>query len=181
MAGQPEQFESCNACGATVYPEHLQKGLAERADGKIVCAHCLKVMRAGPTAPAAVPTVGAPPEEPIALVEVAASREDDEPIAYDRKPTAIRSFGGGPGAITDGIQHVGGKQYNRSPLKGSANATRCRVFHAKLADAAFGHMCEQINEWVDANDEVEIKFVSSCIGVVEGKHADQHLIVTVFY
>ena len=74
-----------------------------------------------------------------------------------------------------------GRTYRRALLVDSPNATRCRVFHAKMADGAFAHMCEQINEWVDGSDDVQIKFVSSCIGVVEGKHADQHLIVTVFY
>jgi hypothetical protein len=42
-------------------------------------------------------------------------------------------------------------------------------------------MCEQINEWVDSDDGIEIKFATSTIGVVEGKHVDPHLIVTVFY
>jgi hypothetical protein len=55
------------------------------------------------------------------------------------------------------------------------------LFHCKLADAAMTYMCEQINEWADSRDDIQIKFATSCIGVVEGKHADAHLIVTVFY
>ena len=43
-------------------------------------------------------------------------------------------------------------------------------------------MNETINEWVDANDDIQIKFVSSCIGTIEAKSSqDMHLIVTVFY
>ena len=71
--------------------------------------------------------------------------------------------------------------FRRALIKDSPYASRCRTFHCKLSDAAFGHLNDQINEWVDAQDDVVIKFASTCIGVVEGKHSDPHLIVTVFY
>ena len=47
----------------------------------------------------------------------------------------------------------------------------------KMQDA----LNEQINAWADADDNIEIKFATSTIGVIEGKHVDPHLIVTVFY
>lgn len=182
MADVEEVFETCAECGATVYPEHIQKGLADRSAGRLVCVHCLREMRSASSSGQFKAPASASMDEPIALVEVEEEHASaaDEPIAYDKKPTAIRSFGGGPGGMTEGVL-AGGRTYRRSLLVDSPNATRCRVFHAKLADGAFAHMSEQINEWVDANDDVQIKFVSSCIGVVEGKHADAHLIVTVFY
>ena len=37
-----EKTESCKGCGATVYPEHLETGIAKRRDGKLFCSHCLK-------------------------------------------------------------------------------------------------------------------------------------------
>jgi hypothetical protein len=70
----------------------------------------------------------------------------------------------------------------RRPLRPSvATATRCKTFHAKLNDASLSNLGEQISEWVDSQDDVEIKFASTAVGVVEGKHPDPHLIVTIFY
>ena len=60
-------------------------------------------------------------------------------------------------------------------------ATRCRTFHAKLNDGAVAYMNNQINEWADENPEVSIKYAASTIGVWEGKKADPHLILSVFY
>jgi hypothetical protein len=179
MADAEEVFESCAQCGATVYPEHIQKGLANRSEGRLMCVHCLRAVRAAPANGAVPEAVAVAVDEPIALVEVEDGGLEgaDEPIAYDKKPTVIRSFSGAGGLAASAAGHT----FRRPLLIDTPNATRCRVFHAKLADGAFMHMCEQINEWVDASDEIQIKFVSSCIGVVEGKHADQHLIMTVFY
>jgi hypothetical protein len=179
MADEEEVFESCAQCGATVYPEHLQKGLADRSEGRLICVHCLRAVRSESAHGTAHGVAVVDADEPIALVEIEEGGVEgaDEPIAYDKKPTVIRSFGGAGGLAAS----AAGRTFRRPLLLDTPNATRCRVFHAKLADGAFMHMCEQINEWVDGSDEIQIKFVSSCIGVVEGKHADQHLIMTVFY
>jgi hypothetical protein len=88
-----------------------------------------------------------------------------------------------PGATT--VAHAGGfaaeRNWRRALRPTTATATRCKTFHAKLNDASLGNLGDQISEWVDAQDDVEIKFASTAVGVVEGKHADQHLIVTIFY
>lgn len=172
MANEPENLESCTVCGASVYPEHIDRGLAVRVDGRLICIHCKREQ----------PESGQPlMGEPIDLV----AEEDVAPstltggVVYERKATAIKSFGGGPGAMTAGSTHESKLRRPLDPL--AATATRCRTFHCKLADFAFANLNDQINEWADNNDSVRIKFVSSCIGVVEGKHADPHLIVTVFY
>lgn len=191
MPGE-EELASCQECGATIYPEHLERRLAEHWEGRLLCVHCLRTKRAGAsTAPAVGPAPVAPPPPagpaegavPIALIdeeETTASIADALGVNLDRKPTAIKSFGGGPGGMQQGLD-VTESKLRRSVQKGSPNATRCRVFHCKLADAAMVYMCEQINEWADSSDDIEIKFATSVIGVVEGKHADPHLIVTVFY
>lgn len=178
MAGEEEKFDTCEECGASIYPEHIAKGIAEQFEGRLLCVHCLRTRRAeaekrdaGPTAPGAVP---------IAVVESEDSEFDRGDLPYDTKPTAIRSFGGGPGGMTEGLA-ISEDKLRRSLTPESPNATRCRIFHCKLSDASFAYMCDQINEWADSRDDINIKFVTSCIGVVEGKHADAHLIVTVFY
>jgi hypothetical protein len=37
-------------------------------------------------------------------------------------------------------------------------------------------MDNQINEWLDANPEVEVKFVTSTVGVFEGKMREPALV-----
>jgi hypothetical protein len=177
MAGQDDRVEACADCGATIYPEHIEKHLADRLEGKLLCAHCLRDHRAA--APAAV---GAPPAAAGIPFPVLEEAGDEGPvIEYDKKTTVIRAFGGASGGLREGAAAGEDGRFHRALLKNSPSATRCRAFHCKLADAALSHMCTQINEWADSDGDIEIKFATSCIGVVEGKHADPHLIVTVFY
>jgi hypothetical protein len=186
MADEVEHFETCQDCGATIYPEHLEKRVAEHWEGKLLCPFCLREKRSasgvGVTLPGTnVASAPAGTAEPVALVELESGEAHgvDAPIAYEKKPTVIRSIGGGPGGMPVG--HVAEGSYRRPLLTGTPNATRCKTFHCKLADGPIAYMCEQINEWADSDDNIEIKFATSTIGVVEGKHVDPHLIVTVFY
>ena len=39
----------------------------------------------------------------------------------------------------------------------------------------------QINEWLDGNDQIVVKFVCANIGLFEGKHTEPNLILNVFY
>jgi len=182
MAGEPELM-MCADCGATIYPEHVERHLAAELDGKLLCAYCCQERHAasggtGAGQPAAAP--GAPPGEPGHTDGVALAAE--EPGASDaRASTAIRAFGGGLRGAGEGPARVQQVQLRRPLTPDAPNATRCRSFHCKLTDAAVAHMNDQINEWVDSHDDIAIKFATSCIGVVEGKHADPHMIVTVFY
>ena len=175
MPEAEESLKACEECGATVYPEHLERGMAEKWEGKLLCVHCLKDKRAG--AHAATPN--APDQGTIELAGGANAPDvmgEAGAVVYDKRPTAIKSFGAGPA-----VGEVAGHEHRRSLLPGSPNATRCKTFHCKLADGPMAFMAEQINEWADADENIEIKFATSTIGVVEGKHVDPHLIVTVFY
>jgi hypothetical protein len=60
-------------------------------------------------------------------------------------------------------------------------ATRTRTFHSKLTDSAFEYMNNQINEWLDRNENITVKFANSTIGMYEGKHTEPHVILTLFY
>ncbi len=180
MPATEEVFQNCESCGASIYPEHLQKHTADRWNGKLLCCHCLMEQRDGGAAdPAAIPfeaEVDVSLAEPVAVGAGVASGGG---AGTGAPPAAqIRAFGSS-GSI--GVAGSAGHRFRRALAPESPHATRCRTFHAKLADAAIVHMNEQINEWVDANDDVAVKFATSTIGVVEGKHSDPHLIVTVFY
>jgi hypothetical protein len=139
MADNPEQVMTCDTCGASIYPEHLDKHVAERVDNRLLCKHCL---------------------------DEQSSKAATSQIHY--------TAGSMAGAAT-------AHQYRR-PLQPEAGyAIRCKTFHCKLTDASMTHLDDMVNEWADADDDVRIKFATSTVGIVEGKHLDPHLIVTVFY
>lgn len=185
MSAEEEAYKVCSECGATIYPEHLQKHVAEQVEGRLLCPYCLRDRQSGKK-----PEKNAAGDEPIAIVDAGGGPGDDDAVllggderesATSKASTAIRAFGGGPSGMSGGFGAYQEKQYQREVLRGSPNATRCRTFHCKLADGPMTHLNEQINDWVDEHEDVEIKFATSTIGVIEGKHNDPHLIITVFY
>lgn len=174
-----DPIQTCQECGASVYPEHLKIHSAGTWQGRLLCPHCLAEKKMLAEHP--------PSAESLAIA--AEVEEDSAPIALlppERSDTAarapssgrIKAFGGGAalGAAADSVQ-----TFRRGVLNGSSSATRCRTFHSKLNDASLSHMDRTINEWIDSHDEVEVKFAVSSIGVFEGKHAEPNLIVTIFY
>lgn len=93
-------------------------------------------------------------------------------------PTQIRAFGRGARAAATELRH---EEVLTRPLNVSGQgATRTRTFHSKLNDAALALIDQAINEWIDKGG-IEVKTVSSCIGVFEGKKPEPHLILTVWY
>lgn len=91
---------------------------------------------------------------------------------------AFKPFTAG-GAATP--SEVGQHKHKRHLHHSGQGAIRCRIFHAKLNDGALHFMQDQINDWIDQNPEVEIKQMSTDVGIVEGKSSEPHLIITVFY
>ncbi len=154
---------TCDQCGAAVYTEHIQSGIAKRLSGRLLCAFCLQ---GGSDSGG-----GGDLAEPI----------DHEPGDANEKAssTMISAF-----ATTN--QAIGGGRWDESQFKrplapNAPGGTRCRIFHSKLNDGAIAFMTEQINHWLDDNPEITVKASTSTIGVFEGKHADPNLILTVFY
>ena len=101
MPGEEEHFETCQECGATIYPEHLDRQVAEKWEGKLLCPFCLREKRSASAAGMALNEEAASGEQagtdkPLELVELEAG---DGSIAYDTKPTAIRAIGGGPDGL----------------------------------------------------------------------------------
>ena len=110
-------------------------------------------------------------EESIDLVDL----EVDEGIG---SPTQIRAFGHGARAAARELRH---EDTLKRPLNVTGQgATRARTFHSKLNDASLALMDQSINEWVDEAG-IEIKCVSSCIGIFTGKKPEPHMLVTVCY
>ena len=110
-------------------------------------------------------------EEPIDLVDL-----EIDPATGTR--TQIMAFGKGARASARELRR---EETLKRPLNVTGQgATRTCTFHSKLNDAALALMDQAINEWVD-NSEIEIKCVSSCIGIFESKKPEPHILVTVCY
>lgn len=185
MAKTDEELQECGSCGATIYPEHVKKGSADYFGGKLLCPHCLQEKRAiaavNPAAAYRDAAADDAADEPIALT-IDTDAEDNEVPDAGGSSTQIRAFGGGPAGGTAYGAPAGSAGFRRPLLEDAANATRCRTFHCKLTDSSMAHLNEMVNEWVDEHPEIQIKFATSCIGIVEGKSSqDQHLLLTVFY
>jgi len=61
-----------------------------------------------------------------------------------------------------------------------SGATHVRTFHCRLAEESVEYLDRQINEWLDAHPEYEVKFVTSTVGDWTGKLKEPQLIVQVW-
>lgn len=165
-----EQVSICEQCGASVYREHLDSGIARYESGKLLCAHCVAEFERTHDAAAGG---GGDDFEPIALDD---DVEEVDIATADMSSTRIHTVSD----ATLGHAHAE-SQFKRALQPNSVAATRCRTFHCRLSEGAIEFLSNQINEWVDQHEDLTIKFVSSTIGLFEGKHTEQNLILTVFY
>ena len=154
----------CKECGATVYREHLDSGIARYEDGKLLCAHCVTELENSRDANTAV--------------------DNYEPIVFDDEEPDAMSQSRIHGATSHGMATAGmwdDSKFRRPLRPDKVGATRCRVFHCKLSEGALDFMLTQINDWLDGNDQIVVKSMNSSIGPFEGKHTEPHLLITVFY
>jgi len=162
-----EEIKSCEQCGATIYPEHIESNKASFWAGHLLCPACLAEKKSETVSEQVVQTEG----EPLTLV-------DDEEMDQTGQRRAIKALGAGgvgaQGAFDD-------TQLARSLNITGQGATRVRVFHSKMNDGAAAFMTQTINGWIDAHPDVEIKSVHTTVGVWEGKHPEPHLILTICY
>ena len=105
-------------------------------------------------------------EEPISLVESEGPSEFGE--------GGMRAFG------TDADEVKDEKAYQRTLNTDGTGATRCRIFHSKIAIASLEFMEGQINEWLDG-EQIEVKQVGHIIGTMEGKRPEPNLLVIVWH
>jgi ABC-type glycerol-3-phosphate transport system substrate-binding protein len=75
---------------------------------------------------------------------------------------------------------MSGGQWKRACSNTGTGATHVKSFHCKLSGEALENMDRQINEWLDAHPEVEVKFVSTNVGEWIGKIKEDNLIVSIW-
>lgn len=146
---------SCGSCGASIYREHIDRGLAGRWAGQVLCPHCLAEKRG--------PMPG----------EVEAKSDQADASAHPGRSSTYAGFAG----LTD----LDSLPYQRPLLPAGHGASRMRIYHCKLSEGPLMQLNRQINEWLDAHPDIEVKFATSTIGTWEGRHAEQHIILTLYY
>jgi hypothetical protein len=104
-------------------------------------------------------------DEPIELVE-------DEVEVGEKK--TIRSFGVAESKHRD-------TNWKRTSHVAQTGAVRMRSFHGRLSEQGLEYMDHSINEWLDGHPEIEVKFVTSTVGMFEGKIKEPALILNVWY
>lgn len=71
-------------------------------------------------------------------------------------------------------------EWKRTPIFTGQGATHMRTFHARLNADGLMELDQQINAWLDANPQIEVKNVTTVVGEWQGKVKEQTLIVQVW-
>ncbi len=127
-----------------------------------------------------------PEELPVAEVDeqpAPPATEDDEPIKLVEEPIAIEESSGKPAQRYTHIGRLGAAkavEYKRALNITGKGATRCRIFHSRIAVDSLESMESRINEWLDG-EEIDIKQVGHLIGTMEGKTPRPNIVVMVWY
>jgi hypothetical protein len=161
---------TCEECGASVYRQHVTSGIARYEGGKLMCSVCVSEYERSHDAAESGVT------EEFAPIELDSNGDDD--VHVDLSSSRIRSATASTLGQSKGWDD---EKYGRQLDPRAISSTRCRTFHSKLSGPALEFMNNQLNDWVDTQGNITIKFATSTIGIFEGKHAEPHLILTVFY
>lgn len=118
------------------------------------------------------------PEEAGVLLPEPLPVEEEEPIELVEGTSGGTSKISAMGSVAKMSQR--GSAYKRSLNANGTGATRCRIFHSRIAIAPLEYMENQINEWLDG-DNIEIKHVGHVVGTMEGKTPEPNLVVMVWF
>ena len=163
-----EVLRTCDGCGASVYEQHIKNGIAKKMDGKLLCAHCVEEIKdAGGGDDAGL-------EDELAPIEF-----DDEEGHASTEMTSTRIHKSAESALGDKARDE--TKYKRPVDPKGVGASRCRTFHCRISQGAIDFLNDQMNDWLDENKDITVKFSNTVIGMFEGKHTEPNLILTVFY
>lgn len=77
-----------------------------------------------------------------------------------------------------GLRHE--DSWKRSPNVTGSGAIHVKSFHCKLTGDALENLDRQVNEWLDAHPQYEVKFVTTTVGEWTGKLKEPNLIMQVW-
>lgn len=135
------------------------------------------------------------PQRPVVLQPGSSSINQSGPS--NPMPGAPASSGspgssGNPAVSAEGAskirafdQRLGGTtrhedNWNRTPNVTGTGAIHVKSFHGRLTGESLEFLDKQINEWLDAHPQYEVKFVTSTVGEWMGKLKEPNLIVQVW-
>jgi len=126
---------------------------------------------------------GVPPARPIEdwdpHRDSIALDDDPAPPAGNIVPSSkIKVQGLG---LSSGIGAGPATQFKRKTHTTGTGACRVRSFHGRLSDEGLAFMDGKINEWLDAHPEIEIKTVTTTVGMYDGKIKEEALVVNIWY
>ena len=165
-SSENESTMICAMCAANIYQEHINRGLAGRWAGDLLCPHCLTERKKMD------PTVGTADDQ----VDLALA--DDSGAQNRDSKSSTHGLSGSSVAAAIGLETF---NFTRPLNPAGRGATRIRTFYAKFSEPAIRHMEQQINTWLDKNPDIEIKFANTTIGKSEERHSETCLIMTLFY
>lgn len=79
-----------------------------------------------------------------------------------------------------GVRKPHEDHWNRTPNVTGQGAIHVKTFVTKLRMEAIEHLDTQVNEWLDAHPEYEVKFVTTTIGTLFGKNKEEALFMNVW-
>ena len=107
-------------------------------------------------------------EEPLELVS-----DDEKPASAEPPKSKIH----GISSVSALAQH----SYKRPTHYNKTGAVRMRTFHCRLSEQGVEYLDQIINDWLEAHPDIEVKFVTSTIGMWDGKLKEPTLILNVWY
>ena len=127
---------------------------------------------------------GVPPARPIEDWDphrdsIALDDDEPAPAASTVAPTSkikLQNLG-----LGSGIGAGPATQFKRKTHATGTGACRVRSFHGRLSDEGLAFMDGKINEWLDAHPEIEIKTVTTTVGMYDGKIKEEALVVNIWY
>ncbi len=168
---------TCESCGASVYPEHLDSGIARYENGKLLCSHCVKDYEREHGAG------GTGKVEALETIQLESDdiNSSDSVGSGTTEMSSSRIHGMSEATLGHHAEADDDSRFKRPLDPKSPFASRCRSFHCKLTDGALEFLNMQINEWLDQHPDIAIKFARSDVGMFEGKHKEPNLVLTLFY
>jgi hypothetical protein len=124
---------------------------------------------AAPAAPPPLPTRVPVNDDPLELVD------EEKPATAQAEPPKSKIHG--ITAANALAQHT----YKRPTHYNSSGAVRMRTFHCRLSEQGVEYLDQIINDWLEHHADIEIKFVTSTIGMWDGKLKEPTLILNVWY
>ncbi len=126
-----------------------------------------------------------PPRKPGRAEDDDLSLDDTLPLDVGAEPVpVVGPQGGPPSKIKTFEQKLGagrhGDRWARTPNATGAGAIHVKSFHCRLTGDSLEFLDQQINEWLDANPEYEVKLVTTSVGLWSGKLKEPNLIVNVW-